>query len=185
LSQAQLLGGYRASIVVGRVLGAAAPAAQRPPTAGVLNMPPGRMQVGWFPEWTITEDYALSMELKMAGFTGRYLPGSPCTLTPPHQHGPPGGGWQGAGTAAALRTAAAPSTAAARCQREPVPLPRLYAALSEPPLSTPAIATRLPLLKPSPPHAAPAQSTLPWVRPLRRCAMCCASAAAGPKATCR
>ena len=32
------------------------------------------LQVGWFPEYTITEDYALSMELKMAGFSGRYLP---------------------------------------------------------------------------------------------------------------
>jgi cellulose synthase/poly-beta-1,6-N-acetylglucosamine synthase-like glycosyltransferase len=30
-------------------------------------------QVGWFPEYTITEDYALSMELKSAGFKGRYL----------------------------------------------------------------------------------------------------------------
>ncbi|KAI8463461.1 MAG: glycosyl hydrolase family 9-domain-containing protein [Monoraphidium minutum] len=30
--------------------------------------------VGWFPEYTITEDYALSMELKAAGFRGRYLP---------------------------------------------------------------------------------------------------------------
>jgi cellulose synthase/poly-beta-1,6-N-acetylglucosamine synthase-like glycosyltransferase len=29
---------------------------------------------GWFPEYTITEDYALSMELKLAGFRGRYLP---------------------------------------------------------------------------------------------------------------
>eukprot|EP00879_Flechtneria_rotunda_P004438 GHRR01004689.1.p1 GENE.GHRR01004689.1~~GHRR01004689.1.p1 ORF type:complete len:1077 (+),score=332.23 GHRR01004689.1:2028-5258(+) len=29
--------------------------------------------VGWFPEYTITEDYALSMELKSAGFKGRYL----------------------------------------------------------------------------------------------------------------
>ncbi len=27
------------------------------------------VQVGWFPEYTITEDYALSMELKAAGFT--------------------------------------------------------------------------------------------------------------------
>lgn len=27
--------------------------------------------VGWFPEYTITEDYALSMELKMAGLKGR------------------------------------------------------------------------------------------------------------------
>jgi cellulose synthase/poly-beta-1,6-N-acetylglucosamine synthase-like glycosyltransferase len=32
------------------------------------------LQAGWFPEYTITEDYALSMELKMAGFRGRYLP---------------------------------------------------------------------------------------------------------------
>jgi cellulose synthase/poly-beta-1,6-N-acetylglucosamine synthase-like glycosyltransferase len=32
------------------------------------------LQVGWFPEYTITEDYALSMELKAAGFKGRYLP---------------------------------------------------------------------------------------------------------------
>lgn len=32
------------------------------------------LQVGWFPEYTITEDYALSQELKMAGFRGRYLP---------------------------------------------------------------------------------------------------------------
>jgi len=31
------------------------------------------LQVGWFPEYTITEDYALSMELKSAGFKGRYL----------------------------------------------------------------------------------------------------------------
>lgn len=31
-------------------------------------------QVGWFPEYTITEDYALSMELKKAGCRGRYLP---------------------------------------------------------------------------------------------------------------
>jgi cellulose synthase/poly-beta-1,6-N-acetylglucosamine synthase-like glycosyltransferase len=31
-------------------------------------------QAGWFPEYTITEDYALSMELKLAGFRGRYLP---------------------------------------------------------------------------------------------------------------
>jgi cellulose synthase/poly-beta-1,6-N-acetylglucosamine synthase-like glycosyltransferase len=31
-------------------------------------------QVGWFPTYTITEDYALSCELKMAGFKGRYLP---------------------------------------------------------------------------------------------------------------
>jgi endoglucanase len=30
-------------------------------------------QVGWFPEYTITEDYALSMELKMEGVKGRYL----------------------------------------------------------------------------------------------------------------
>jgi hypothetical protein len=30
-------------------------------------------RVGWFPEYTITEDYALSMELKMAGVVGRYL----------------------------------------------------------------------------------------------------------------
>ena len=30
--------------------------------------------MGWFPEYTITEDYALSMELKAAGFKGRYLP---------------------------------------------------------------------------------------------------------------
>jgi cellulose synthase/poly-beta-1,6-N-acetylglucosamine synthase-like glycosyltransferase len=30
-------------------------------------------RVGWFPEYTITEDYALSMELKMAGVRGRYL----------------------------------------------------------------------------------------------------------------
>jgi len=30
--------------------------------------------VGWFPEYTITEDYALSMELKLAGYRGRYLP---------------------------------------------------------------------------------------------------------------
>jgi cellulose synthase/poly-beta-1,6-N-acetylglucosamine synthase-like glycosyltransferase len=29
--------------------------------------------VGWFPEYTITEDYALSMELKSAGFKGTYL----------------------------------------------------------------------------------------------------------------
>ncbi|KAF8062642.1 VHA-F [Scenedesmus sp. PABB004] len=29
--------------------------------------------VGWFPEYTITEDYALSMELKAAGLKGRYL----------------------------------------------------------------------------------------------------------------
>jgi cellulose synthase/poly-beta-1,6-N-acetylglucosamine synthase-like glycosyltransferase len=33
-----------------------------------------RLQAGWFPEYTITEDYALSMELKLAGFRGRYLP---------------------------------------------------------------------------------------------------------------
>lgn len=32
------------------------------------------VQVGWFPTYTITEDYALSQELKMAGFKGRYLP---------------------------------------------------------------------------------------------------------------
>jgi cellulose synthase/poly-beta-1,6-N-acetylglucosamine synthase-like glycosyltransferase len=32
------------------------------------------LQAGWFPEYTITEDYALSMELKLAGFRGRYLP---------------------------------------------------------------------------------------------------------------
>jgi cellulose synthase/poly-beta-1,6-N-acetylglucosamine synthase-like glycosyltransferase len=32
------------------------------------------LQVGWFPLYTITEDYALSMELKAAGFKGRYLP---------------------------------------------------------------------------------------------------------------
>lgn len=31
-------------------------------------------QVGWFPTYTITEDYALSMELKKAGCKGRYLP---------------------------------------------------------------------------------------------------------------
>lgn len=31
------------------------------------------LQVGWFPEYTITEDYALSMEFKSAGFKGRYL----------------------------------------------------------------------------------------------------------------
>lgn len=31
------------------------------------------LQVGWFPTYTITEDYALSQELKMAGFKGRYL----------------------------------------------------------------------------------------------------------------
>ncbi|KAI8463876.1 MAG: nucleotide-diphospho-sugar transferase [Monoraphidium minutum] len=29
--------------------------------------------VGWFPDYCITEDYALSMELKAAGFKGRYL----------------------------------------------------------------------------------------------------------------
>eukprot|EP00775_Hariotina_reticulata_P006654 gene6654-6879_t len=29
--------------------------------------------VGWFPEYCITEDYALSMELKAAGFKGAYL----------------------------------------------------------------------------------------------------------------
>uniref|UniRef100_A0A383V9F4 Glycosyltransferase 2-like domain-containing protein n=1 Tax=Tetradesmus obliquus TaxID=3088 RepID=A0A383V9F4_TETOB len=29
--------------------------------------------VGWFPEYCITEDYALSMELKAAGFKGEYL----------------------------------------------------------------------------------------------------------------
>lgn len=33
-----------------------------------------RCQVGWFPTYTITEDYALSMELRKAGCTGRYLP---------------------------------------------------------------------------------------------------------------
>jgi cellulose synthase/poly-beta-1,6-N-acetylglucosamine synthase-like glycosyltransferase len=32
------------------------------------------LQVGWFPTYTITEDYALSMELKKAGCRGRYLP---------------------------------------------------------------------------------------------------------------
>lgn len=32
------------------------------------------VQVGWFPSYTITEDYALSMELKAAGCKGRYLP---------------------------------------------------------------------------------------------------------------
>jgi len=31
-------------------------------------------QVGWFPTYTITEDYALSMALKKAGCKGRYLP---------------------------------------------------------------------------------------------------------------
>ncbi len=30
---------------------------------------------GWFPEYTITEDYALSMELKKRGFTGKWVAG--------------------------------------------------------------------------------------------------------------
>jgi hypothetical protein len=30
-------------------------------------------QVGWFPDYTVTEDYALGMELKMAGCRGAYL----------------------------------------------------------------------------------------------------------------
>jgi cellulose synthase/poly-beta-1,6-N-acetylglucosamine synthase-like glycosyltransferase len=34
----------------------------------------GAVQVGWFPEWTITEDYALSLQLKAGGVHGRYLP---------------------------------------------------------------------------------------------------------------
>ncbi len=29
--------------------------------------------MGWFPDYTITEDYALGMELKMAGRKGAYL----------------------------------------------------------------------------------------------------------------
>jgi hypothetical protein len=29
--------------------------------------------VGWFPTYCITEDYALSMELKAAGFKGRWV----------------------------------------------------------------------------------------------------------------
>lgn len=32
------------------------------------------VQVGFFPEDTVTEDYALSMRLRAAGFRGRYLP---------------------------------------------------------------------------------------------------------------
>jgi len=30
-------------------------------------------RVGWFPTYCITEDYALSMELKAAGFKGRWV----------------------------------------------------------------------------------------------------------------
>lgn len=32
------------------------------------------IQIGWFPTYTITEDYALSMELKKTKCKGRYLP---------------------------------------------------------------------------------------------------------------
>ncbi len=38
---------------------------------------------GWFPEYTITEDYALSMELKKRGFNGRCAPWRLAGQAPP------------------------------------------------------------------------------------------------------
>lgn len=43
------------------------------------------LQVGWFPEWTITEDYALSLQLKAAGVQGRYLPLYLAVSAPPYE----------------------------------------------------------------------------------------------------
>jgi hypothetical protein len=52
-------------------------AGPQPPAAAAVSVMcvlSSTVQVGWFPEWTITEDYALSLLLKAAGVHGRYLP---------------------------------------------------------------------------------------------------------------